>query len=95
MSISRPREDDGGEETVRRCRKGDMPTPAFQQYVWQQLPLGGKDSLNPNAFVSTVDPSAGACVGGDTPSGDSSRRMIAFQATLEFRSTRRLFSAYC
>ena len=24
--------------------------------------------LNPNAFVSTVDPSTGACIGGDTPS---------------------------
>jgi hypothetical protein len=30
-------------------------------------PPGTLQWLNPNAFVSTVDPSTGACVGGDTP----------------------------
>jgi hypothetical protein len=41
---------------------------------------GTKQWLNPNAFVSVVDPATGACVGGDSPAncpfGDSDRNSV-------------------
>jgi len=41
---------------------------------------GTKQWLNPNAFVSAVDPATGACVGGDSPAncqfGDSGRNSV-------------------
>jgi Carboxypeptidase regulatory-like domain len=41
---------------------------------------GTKQWLNPNAFVSVVDPATGACVGGDSPAncqfGDSGRNSV-------------------
>jgi Carboxypeptidase regulatory-like domain len=45
--------------------------PGVPLYAHGPIPgvtqLGTLQWLNPNAFVSTVDPSTGACLGGDTP----------------------------
>jgi hypothetical protein len=54
--------------------------------LYQKNPIAGvtvagtKQWLNPNAFVSTVDPTTGSCVGGDSPVncqfGDSARNSV-------------------
>jgi hypothetical protein len=45
--------------------------PGVPIYVQQEIPgvtqPGTVQWLNPDAFVSAIDPSTGACVGGDTP----------------------------
>ena len=45
--------------------------PGVPLYAHNPIPgvtqPGALQWLNPNAFVSTVDPSSGACIGGDTP----------------------------
>jgi hypothetical protein len=47
------------------------PVPGVPEYTTMPIPgvtpPGSLQWLNPNAFVSTVDPSTGACRGGDSP----------------------------
>jgi hypothetical protein len=55
--------------------------PLYRKTAYSGVTVAGtKQWLNPDAFVSVVDPSTGACVGGDSPTncqfGDSGRNTV-------------------